>query len=65
MYSGGGAYYEMLAELSYLDDDFNDRCFHVHHAIQMMGADLTAALLHGATPDAKPVRFHDDDEAVA
>jgi hypothetical protein len=51
MYNCGDAYYEMIAELSYLDDDFNDRCIHVHHALQMMGAELTNALLARCAAD--------------
>jgi hypothetical protein len=45
MYSSRSAYYEAIEDLYYLDDDFNDRCVHVRHALQMMGSELTSLLI--------------------
>jgi hypothetical protein len=49
-YSSRSAYYEMIANLYYLDDDFNDGCIQVRHAVQMMGRDLTSMLLARLSP---------------
>jgi tetratricopeptide (TPR) repeat protein len=39
------AYYEAIADMYYLYDDFNDRRIHYKHALQMASADLTQKLL--------------------
>lgn len=36
----GRAYYDVISELFYLYDDFNDRLVHYNHAIQMFGSDV-------------------------
>jgi hypothetical protein len=43
-YTSQASYYEMIAKLYYLDDDFNDRELQTRHVWQMMTADLTRAL---------------------
>ena len=44
MFSQGKAYYENIAHLNYLNDDFNDRSIHSNQAINMMNAEITALL---------------------
>lgn len=43
------SYYENIANLAYLYDDFNDRQIHIRHAIQMAGAELNALLMYLVT----------------
>ena len=68
MITMGRAYYEVINNLFYLYDDFNDRGIHWRRALQMAGADLASVLLaalHGdlrrRTDDAPP----EEDEPVA
>lgn len=52
MYTLRRAYYESVAPLYYLYDDFNDRQIHISHSIQMAGAELNGLLLYMVTePD--------------
>lgn len=44
MYTMGPKYYELISDLYYLYDDFNDRRIHFSHAIQMAGADVATRL---------------------
>jgi hypothetical protein len=44
MYTQRRAYYEAIADLFYLYDDFNDRQIHFNHAIQMAGSELGTIL---------------------
>ncbi len=45
LHTMGAAYYEEIAKLNYLYDDFNDRHIHFYRALQMAGMDLNAVLL--------------------
>ena len=48
-------YYEVISDLYYLFDDFNDRMIHYNHAIQMMAVELTSYLLAALDePDKRP-----------
>ena len=38
------SFYEAIADLYYLYDDFNDRQVHYKHALQMAGSELTTVL---------------------
>ncbi|MEM7303429.1 MAG: hypothetical protein AAF468_20305 [Pseudomonadota bacterium] len=55
MHSMGKAYYDNIAHLHYLNDDYNDRILHYNHAQQMMFSELThilAGYVHSETfPD--------------
>lgn len=44
MVSMGRSYYDVIAELHYLYDDFNDRLVHYNHAIQMLGSEVSQDL---------------------
>ena len=59
MYTGRAAYYEVISNLYHLDDDFNDRCIHVRHGLQMMGAELTQLLLRKLEKVAQPQQGND------
>jgi hypothetical protein len=43
--SMGRAYYELISNLYYLYDDFNDKHIHFQHALQMAGSELTIILM--------------------
>lgn len=45
MHSMGKSYYEAVAPLYYLYDDFNDRRIHRGHALQMMGSSLFTEII--------------------
>ena len=52
--SMGRTYYDVIANLYYLYDDFNDRHIHFHHALQMAGSELTTVLeAYALAPEAK------------
>lgn len=50
MYTQGRAYYDAIAPLHYLYDDFNDRQIHRNHALQMAGSELQS-ILWDCTPE--------------
>ena len=45
LHTMGAAYYEVIANLNYLYDDFNDRHIHFCRALQMAGMELNSVLL--------------------
>lgn len=47
--SMGRAYYEVISNLYYLYDDFNDRHIHFQHALQMAGSELTVILMNSTS----------------
>lgn len=51
MFSMGKAYYENIAYLQYLNDDFNDRMVHHKHARQMLFAEMSHVLISAIEAD--------------
>ncbi|MEO0329005.1 MAG: hypothetical protein AAF217_10465 [Pseudomonadota bacterium] len=54
MFSMGKAYYENIANLQYLNDDFNDRVIHNNHANRMLNSEMINFMISSIHDDIFP-----------